>query len=75
MALINSERTNLGEGPVGFIDLVLYGNPGMLNDIVTGANVGCGADPAFRATREWDAVTGLGSPDYERMRGVFLSLP
>ncbi|KAK3367586.1 peptidase S8/S53 domain-containing protein [Podospora didyma] len=75
ITLINSERMNAGKGPVGFINPVLYGSPDVLNDVVTGANEGCGADPAFRAARGWDAVTGLGSPDYERMRRLFMSLP
>lgn len=75
ITLINSERMHTGKGPVGFINPVLYSNPDMLNDVVTGANQGCGVDQAFRATRGWDAVTGLGSPDYERMRRLFMSLP
>ena len=75
ITLINSERMHTGKGPVGFINPVLYSNPDMLNDVVTGANQGCGVDRAFRATHGWDAVTGLGSPDYERMRQLFMSLP
>lgn len=75
VTLINSERMNAGKGPVGFINPVLYSNSRMLNDVVTGANSGCGVDQAFRAVKGWDAVTGLGSPDYERMRDVFISLP
>ena len=75
ITLINSERMHAGKGPLGFINPILYGNPDILNDIVTGANQGCGIDQAFRATRGWDAVTGLGSPDYERMRQFFMGLP
>ena len=75
ITLINSERMHAGKGSVGFINPVLYGNSDVLNDIVTGANRGCGVDPAFRAARGWDAVTGLGSPDYERLRSLFMSLP
>ena len=75
ITLINSERLHAGKGPVGFINQVLYGNTDVLNDVVTGSNQGCCVDPAFRATRGWDAVTGLGSPDYERMRQLFMSLP
>jgi tripeptidyl-peptidase-1 len=75
ITLINSERMHAGKGPVGFINPVLYSNPDILNDITTGANRGCGVEEAFRATRGWDAVTGLGTPDYERMRGLFMSLP
>lgn len=75
ITLINSERMHVGKTSVGFINPVLYSNPGVVNDIVTGANLGCGVDPAFRATRGWDAVTGLGTPNYERMRHLFMSLP
>ncbi|RGP66721.1 subtilisin [Fusarium sporotrichioides] len=75
ITLINSERMHAGKGSVGFINPALYGNPEVLNDIDTGKNGGCGVDPAFRATRGWDAVTGLGSPDYERMRRLFINLP
>jgi tripeptidyl-peptidase-1 len=75
ITLINSERMHAGKGPVGFINPALYSNSDILNDVVTGANRGCGVDPAFRAATGWDAVTGLGSPDYERMRSFFMSLP
>ena len=75
ITLLNSERMHAGKGPLGFINPVLYGNPEILNDIVAGANQGCGVDQAFRATRGWDAVTGLGSPNFERMRQFFMSLP
>ncbi|KAI0433440.1 peptidase S8/S53 domain-containing protein [Xylaria sp. FL1042] len=74
ITLINSERMHAGKGPVGFINPVLYSNPDILNDVLTGANQGCGIDPAFRAARGWDAVTGLGTPDYEQMRRLFMSL-
>ena len=62
ITLINSERMHTGEGPVGFINQVLYSNPRILNDVVTGANQGCGLDQAFRATRGWDASIGLDVP-------------
>ncbi|KAL8707507.1 MAG: hypothetical protein Q9220_007497 [cf. Caloplaca sp. 1 TL-2023] len=75
ITLINSERMHAGKGSLGFINPVLYGNPDILNDIVTGTNQGCGVDQAFRATRGWDAVTGLGSPNYERMRQYLIGLP
>ncbi|KAI1198898.1 peptidase S8/S53 domain-containing protein [Nemania serpens] len=75
ISLINSERMHAGKGPVGFINPVLYGHPEVLKDVVTGANLGCGVDPAFRATTGWDPASGLGSPDYDRMRRLFMSLP
>lgn len=75
ISLINGERMHAGKRSVGFINPVLYSNSDILNDIVTGANQGCGVDEAFRATRGWDAVTGLGSLDYEQMQRLFMSLP
>ena len=75
ISMINNERLNFGKGPVGFINPVLYAYPDMLNDITTGANEGCGVDPAFRTSQGWDPVTGLGTPDFERMRIRFLGLP
>ncbi|KAL7920588.1 subtilisin-like protein [Trichoderma austrokoningii] len=74
IALVNNERLHAGKPPVGFINPVLYAHPEALNDITTGANLGCGADPAFRATEGWDAVTGLGSPDFERLKDVFMNI-
>jgi tripeptidyl-peptidase-1 len=74
IALINNERLNAGKPPVGFVNPVLYAHPEALNDIQTGANLGCGADPAFRATEGWDAVTGLGSPDFARLKDVFMNI-
>lgn len=42
-AIVNrivEERIKVGKGPVGFINPVLYANPGVLNDIVNGSNPG-----------------------------------
>lgn len=76
IALINGERLRAGRrGTVGFVNPILYAHPEVLNDVATGFNTGCGVDEAFRAVQGWDAVTGLGSPDYERMREIFLGLP
>jgi tripeptidyl-peptidase-1 len=75
ITLINSERMNSGKGPVGFINPVLYAKPDILNDVMIGSNEGCGINEAFRATGGWDAVTGLGTPNYKRMRDLFMSLP
>jgi len=73
VALINGERLELGKSPVGFLNTALYLYPYVLNDITTGANEGCGVDPAFQAASGWDPVTGLGTPDYQRMRDLFVN--
>lgn len=75
IAKVNDARLRAGKRPVGFINPVLYSHQEMMNDVVDGANAGCGVEEAFRATDGWDAVTGLGSPDFKKMRDVFLGLP
>ncbi|KAK4154902.1 peptidase S8/S53 domain-containing protein [Chaetomidium leptoderma] len=74
VALINGERMRAGKGPVGFINPVLYAHPDMFEDVVEGKNPGCGTQ-GFNAVKGWDPVTGLGSPNYERMKRVFMALP
>ena len=75
ITMINNERLTAGKGPVGFVNPALYAHPEVLNDVTGGANQGCGYAPAFLASEGWDPVTGLGSPDYLRMRKLFMSLP
>lgn len=71
--LINEARLNLGKSSIGFVNPVLYANPGALNDITSGDNQGCGT-PGFSATTGWDPVTGLGTPNYPKLLDVFLAL-
>jgi tripeptidyl-peptidase-1 len=75
ISLINDERLHAGKKAVGFINPVLYAHADTFNDISSGHNGGCGVDTAYRATSGWDAVTGLGSPDFEKLRNVFMDLP
>ncbi|KAJ7457852.1 family S53 protease [Mycena latifolia] len=69
IALLNEERLNAGKPVMGFLNPWLYANPGAFNDIVSGNNPGCGTQ-GFSATNGWDPVTGLGTPDYPRMRAA-----
>lgn len=59
VTLINEQLAAAGKKPVGFINPVLYANPGVMNDIVNGTNPGCGTE-GFSASAGWDPVTGLG---------------
>ncbi|KAJ7057622.1 subtilisin-like protein [Mycena amicta] len=70
-AMINDARLAKGKGPVGFINPAIY-SPKFkkaFNDITTGNNANCGI------TTGWDPVTGLGSPDFEKLVKLFLALP
>lgn len=74
LTLVNEQRLAAGKGPVGFVNPVLYANPTVLNDIVTGGNQGCGT-AGFSSVPGWDPVTGLGTPDYQKMVALWMSLP
>ena len=74
LTLINEERLKAGKKTVGLVNPVLYQHPEMFNDITEGSNPGCGTK-GFSAVPGWDPVTGLGTPNYEKMKKVFMSLP
>ena len=58
-------RINSTKGAAaGYINPQLYKNPTVLNDITQGNN------GAFSAAAGWDACTGLGSPDGEKLGSV-----
>lgn len=71
--LINEARLNAGKSSIGFVNPVLYANPGALNDITSGNNPGCGTS-GFSAVKGWDPVTGLGTPNYPKLLSTFLAL-
>ena len=74
VTLLNEARIESGKGPLGFLNPLLYQNPGAFNDITIGNNPGCGT-PGFSAVPGWDPVTGLGTPDFEKLRDVVMALP
>lgn len=74
VTLLNEERLKLGKGPIGFLNPTFYANPDAFNDITIGSNPGCGTG-GFNATPGWDPVTGLGTPNFKKLKKVFLSLP
>lgn len=52
---INGERLSAGKSPVGFVNPVLYANPGAFHDIVKGSNPECGT-AGFNCEVGWDPV-------------------
>ncbi|KAI1823255.1 peptidase S8/S53 domain-containing protein [Xylaria intraflava] len=74
ITLINGERIKAGKGPVGFLNSIMYANPDMFDDIVEGNVGGCG-QTGFKAVAGWDPASGLGAPNFARMRDVLMSLP
>lgn len=74
LTLINEARYNAGKSSVGFVNPAFYAHPEVLKDITEGGNQGCGT-PGFSSVPGWDPVTGLGTPDFDKMKALFLSLP
>lgn len=81
IALINSLRIQAGKPGLGFLNPWLYGIGYQgLTDIVNGGSIGCtGTDPlsglqtptvpfaSWNATPGWDPVTGLGTPNFQKL--------
>ncbi|KAG8726739.1 hypothetical protein FRC12_023129 [Ceratobasidium sp. 428] len=69
-ALLNDARLAKKLPPLGFLNPWLYtlGRFG-LNDITQGNNPGCNT-PGFNATAGWDPVTGLGTPDFGKLKKI-----
>ena len=72
--LINQARLDAGKSSIGFVNPVLYANPKALNDVISGSNPGCGTQ-GFSAQAGWDPVTGLGTPNFQKLLATFLALP
>ena len=78
IALLNDARLAAGKATLGFLNPWLYANAAALNDITTGSNHGCrghGGGKGYPAVKGWDAVTGLGTPNYEKMLQALEDLP
>ncbi|KAJ6605199.1 family S53 protease [Mycena vulgaris] len=69
VALLNDELVAAGKPTLGFLNPFLYSSAGRaaLNDVLLGDNPGCATD-GFFGNAGWDAVTGLGTPNYTALR-------
>ncbi|KAH9025387.1 subtilisin-like protein [Lactarius pseudohatsudake] len=73
ISLLNDYLITNGRPPLGFLNIRLYGDGfAGLNDITSGSNPGCGTD-GFSAAPGWDPVTGLGTPDFEKLQNIFMT--
>ncbi|KAH9054783.1 subtilisin-like protein [Lactarius vividus] len=72
ISLLNDYLITNGRPPLGFLNIRLYddGFAG-LNDITSGSNPGCDTN-GFSAVPGWDPVTGLGTPDFEKLQNIFM---
>ncbi|KAH9896504.1 family S53 protease [Cubamyces lactineus] len=70
IALLNDQRAAQGKGPLGFLNPFLYTTgAAALTDITIGNNPGCNSN-GFPARQGWDAVTGLGTPNFKALQAV-----
>ncbi|KAH9924577.1 subtilisin-like protein [Fomitopsis serialis] len=76
LSAINDARIAIGKSPIGFINPTIYTPLFMeaFNDITTGSNPGCGTE-GFYAQPGWDPVTGVGTPNFAKLLGLWLALP
>lgn len=69
IALLNDYRVANGKAPLGFLNPFLYKNSVRgIRDIRLGGNIDCHLNPAFPAKYGWDASTGLGVPDFAKLK-------
>ncbi|KAI9443991.1 tripeptidyl peptidase A [Lactarius indigo] len=74
VALLNDARIAAGRPPLGFLNPLLYWLNGVgFNDVTSGNAPGCGT-PGFNVTEGWDPVTGLGTPDFGKLKEIVLNL-
>ncbi|KAF7366242.1 Family S53 protease-like protein [Mycena venus] len=70
VALINDRLLAAGKPVLGFLNPWLYANAKRFTDITEGHNSGfeCPtSSAAFDATKGWDALTGIGSPVFDKL--------
>ncbi|KAF9448925.1 subtilisin-like protein [Macrolepiota fuliginosa MF-IS2] len=69
-ALLNDYRISEGKPKLGFVNPLLYSTAASgFNDITSGSNPGCGTS-GFAARPGWDPVTGLGTPDFSKLKDL-----
>ncbi|KAI0823344.1 family S53 protease [Trametes gibbosa] len=69
ISLINDELAAQGKSSLGFLNPFLYSTAGQaaFTDITSGSNPGCNTN-GFTARAGWDPVTGLGTPNFAKLR-------
>ena len=74
-ALLNDIRLAQGKAPLGFLNPLIYQNLDAFNDITTGElTAGCGGQ-GWRATTGWDPASGVGTPNFGKLKALVKSLP
>ncbi|PSR93805.1 hypothetical protein PHLCEN_2v4700 [Hermanssonia centrifuga] len=73
VSLLNDARLRSGLPTLGFLNPLIYKigelAPTGFNDITNGSNPGCGTE-GFNATKGWDPITGLGTPNFGKLKDI-----
>merc|ERR1719146_235909 len=73
ISLLNDECLSAsgGKKTLGFVNPLFYQNPDAFNDITQGSNaIGENSASGWKATKGWDAATGLGTPNFPKLQAV-----
>ena len=68
-AKLNDLRSQAGKPALGFLNPWIYKHADAFNDVTSGVNSG-GHKHGFKATTGWDPATGVGTPDFEKLRNI-----
>ncbi|CAO1633243.1 unnamed protein product [Parajaminaea phylloscopi] len=75
LSLINSLRKAAGKGTLGWVTPLVYQHPDAWNDVTGGGSFGCGdlnaETQGFNSTTGWDPSSGVGTPNFPKLRAVF----
>jgi tripeptidyl-peptidase-1 len=74
VSLLNDARVAAGKPTLGLLNPFLYQNADAFTDVTEGDNPGCGTN-GFEAAKGWDPVTGLGTPNYQKLLAAVKALP
>jgi len=78
ISIINNELMTSGKKPLGFLNPALYkiykSNPNAYFDITTGRNNTFACCKGFPPYKGWDAITGLGGPNFPILKDEFFKL-
>jgi len=76
ISLLNDARMSAGKKPLGNVNQLFYQHPEVFTDITKGTNTGgggCGVG-GFTAAIGWDPITGMGTPNFQKLYSLVLSL-
>jgi len=74
-SLLNDVRVQAGKPWLGFLNPFIYQNAAAFHDITTGSSDGCDFNDGWPAKKGWDAVTGVGTPNYAALAKIVDALP